>query len=681
MNKQGRILIVDDTEMNRSMLADMLEEDYEIVEAANGAEAVQLLDRMHGEISLVLLDIVMPEMDGFDVLAMMNKNGWIGQIPVITISSETASTYIDHAYDLGASDYISRPFDEKTVQRRVRNTIMLYSRQKALEGMVAEQIVEKERNNFLMVEILSNIVEFRNGESGLHVLHIRTLTEIFLRKLQEMGSWRFLSPARLALIVNASALHDIGKISIPEEILNKPGRLTPEEFGVMKTHSAIGAQIMEDALKRHNEELIQIAHNICRWHHERWDGRGYPDGLAGEDIPIEAQVVALADVYDALTNARIYKPAYSHETAMRMILGGECGAFNPLLFQCLQAVGPHLEEELKLRSLGGVSDENIRELSSQVIAGGKISNRTLTLLEQERTKYQFFASMSNEIQFEYKYQSDLLSISEWGAQQLGLGVLIEDPERSEALHQVFSVEDYMDLRRRIHRATPEKPIASASYCLRVKGQKRWYKAVARPIWAGEEPERIDSVIGKFVDIHEEQLHLEHLKKLAEQDSLTKLNHHAFARDLICGALSQPDKRHALLLFDLDNFKEANDRYGHIFGDEVLQHVAQLVRDSVRDGDVAARIGGDEFLLFLAYKGAIGPLVQRIFSALHGTYRSFKILVSMGIALAPEDGVEYEALFRAADQALYAAKKNGKDRYCFYDDSMQALLSVLSPMDH
>ena len=233
------ILIVDDTEMNRSLLADMLGPDYEILEAANGVEAVSLLSQRHGEISLVLLDIVMPEMDGFEVLSLMNRNGWIEHIPVITISSETASTYIDHAYDLGASDYISRPFDEKTVQRRVRNTIMLYSKQKVLESMVAEQIVEKERNNFLMVEILSNIVEFRNGESGLHVLHIRTLTEILLRNLQEISGRYPLSAARMALIVNASALHDIGKISIPEDILNRPGSLSPQEFEVMKTLSLI----------------------------------------------------------------------------------------------------------------------------------------------------------------------------------------------------------------------------------------------------------------------------------------------------------------------------------------------------------------------------------------------------------------------------------------------------------
>lgn len=679
MKKQGMILIVDDTEMNRSLLADMLSEDYEILEAANGVEAAAILHQRSEELSLVLLDIVMPEMDGFEVLALMNKNGWIGRIPVITISSETASTYIDHAYDLGATDYISRPFDEKNVQRRVRNTIMLYSKQKALEGMVTEQIVEKERNNFLMVEILSNIVEFRNGESGLHVLHIRTLTEIFLRKLQEITDRYPLTAARSVLIVNASALHDVGKISIPEEILNKPGPLTPAEYEVMKTHCALGAQIMEDALLRHKEELLQVAYNICRWHHERYDGGGYPDGLRGEEIPVEAQVVALADVYDALTSTRVYKQAFPHGVAMRMIMGGECGVFNPLLLQCLRELGPRLDDELRLRSLNDVSEANIRELSTQAIAGSKVSNRTLTLLEQERTKYQFFASMSNEIQFEYSYQSDLLTLSEWGARQLGLNVLIEHPEQNGELHGVFLIADYLDLQGRLRRATPEKPIVSGTYCLNVKGERRWYKAVARPLWEGNGTEQA-GVIGKFVDDHEEQLRLEQLRRMAEQDSLTRLNNHAAARRWIQMALAREDRSYAMVLFDLDNFKEANDRYGHMFGDEVLKHVARLVQKSVRGGDIAARIGGDEFLIFLEYSGGIEPVIRRIFDALHGEYQSFEILISMGIALSPENGTQYDAFFHAADQALYVAKKGGKDRYRFYDDSMQGVLSVLSPMD-
>lgn len=682
MGKKYKILIVDDSEFNRSLLTDMLSLEYEILEASNGLEAVVQLNKYHSEISLILLDIVMPEMDGFEVLAIMNKSGWISQIPVITISAETSSSYIDHAYDLGATDYISRPFDERIVQRRVKNTIMLYAKQKMLESMVTEQMLEKEKNNLLMVEILSNIVEFRNGESGLHVLHIRVLTEILLKRLLKITNQYKLSASSVALITNASALHDIGKISISESILNKPGRLTPEEYEIMKTHSAIGARILENAPYHQQEELIQIAHDICRWHHERYDGRGYPDGLKGEEIPISAQVVSLADVYDALTSVRVYKPAYPHQTAMQMILNGECGAFNPLLLQCLVEAGPHIEKELKVRSTDGISKAEAQHLTNELLQSGNVSNRTLALLEQERTKYQFFASMSKEIQFEYNLRTDLLSVSEWSASQLGISEIIANPEESRELQLVFSAQDYLDLKRRLCEATPENPIASNIYCLHVHGQDRWYKAVARPLWVEEESCEMTGAIGKFTDIHEEQIELDKLKEMAMRDSLTDLYNHASARNAAETALSKlDDRKFALLLLDLDFFKVANDQCGHLFGDEVLRDVAHRIRTNTRSADIAARVGGDEFLIFMEYKNDVRPLVKRIFESLSGKYRSFETSISMGIALYPVDGSTYEELFHHADQALYFAKRSGKHQFRFYDGSMKEMLSVLSPMDN
>ena len=682
MRKKYKILIVDDSEFNRSLLTDMLSTEYEIIEAATGLEAVAQINKYHSEISLILLDIVMPEMDGFEVLAIMNKSGLVGQIPVIIISAETSSSYIDHAYDLGAADYVSRPFDEKIVQRRVKNTIMLYAKQKMLEGMVTEQILEKQKNNFLMVEILSNIVEFRNGESGLHVLHIRILTDILLKRLLKMTSKYSLTASQAALITNASALHDIGKISIPESILNKPGRLTPEEYEIMKSHSIIGAQILENAPYRQQEELIQVAQDICRWHHERYDGRGYPDGLKGEEIPISAQVVSLADVYDALTSVRVYKPAYSHGTAMRMILNGECGAFNPVLLQCLVEIGPRIEEELKVRSADGISRAEVQQLTDELLQSGNVSNRTLVLLEQERTKYQFFASMSKEIQFEYNHQTDLLTLSDWGARQLGINEIIMHPVESEELHAVFSKKDYLDLRRRLSSATPEQPVASNTYCLHVNGQDRWFKAVARPLWVGEESYELTGAIGKLTDVHEEQVELDKLKELAKRDPLTNLYNHQSVRRAAEADLATPKgKKFALFLFDLDSFKGANDQRGHLFGDEVLKSVAHRIQKSIRKEDIAARVGGDEFLIFMEYKNEIGPLAKRIFQSLCGEYCSFTTSVSMGVALYPQDGSNYEELFHCADQALYSAKRNGKSQYCFYDDSMQEMLSVLSLMDN
>lgn len=334
MSEKERILIADDSAMNRAILTEMLGDGYEILEAEDGRQAVSIL-QTDASVDLLLLDIMMPNMDGFDVLTMMNKYHWIDEIPVIMISAENASSFVERAYDLGATDYISRPFDMAVVRRRVINTLMLYAKQKRLVRLVAEQVYEKEKSSSTMINILSHIVEFRNAESGLHVLHIQTATDILLRTLVQKTDKYGLTAADIFLISTASALHDIGKINIPESILNKPGKLTKEEFETMKTHTTIGADILDKLPFQQESELVKVAYSICRWHHERWDGRGYPDGLKGDEIPIAAQVVALADVYDALTSERCYKKAFDHDTAVQMILNGECGQFNPLLLECL----------------------------------------------------------------------------------------------------------------------------------------------------------------------------------------------------------------------------------------------------------------------------------------------------------------------------------------------------------
>lgn len=346
-----QILIVDDSEINREILKEILKEDYRILEAANGEECLEQLERSGTGISLVLLDIVMPEMDGFEVLAAMNQNHWIEDIPVIMISSEDSDSYIRRAYEMGVSDYISRPFDAKIVYQRVLNMIKLYAKQRRLIHLVTRQIYEKERNNRMMIGILSQIVEFRNGESGLHVIHINLITQLLLEQLvKKTGKYQLSWEDRL-LIATASALHDIGKIGIDEKILNKPGKLTKEEFEIMKTHTLIGAQMLDNLDMYRNEKLLKLAHEICRWHHERYDGKGYPDGLVGEEIPISAQVVSLADVYDALVSERVYKKAFSYEKALEMIQNGECGTFNPLLLQCMT------EAQDKLKTMMEVAEK------------------------------------------------------------------------------------------------------------------------------------------------------------------------------------------------------------------------------------------------------------------------------------------------------------------------------------
>lgn len=340
------VLIVDDSEMNREILREMLKDDYDILEAASGEDGLEAI-RQHGElISLVLLDIMMPGINGFEVLSQMSRDGIIDDIPVIMISSEDKQEAVLNAYELGASDYISRPFDIRVVRHRVSNIMHLYAKQRRLSSLLSQQFYERERESRMLVDIMASSMELRNGESGLHVLHIRNLTEILLERLVQKTDKYELTGARRSTIAMASTLHDIGKMAIPDAILNKPGRLTAEEFEVMKTHAAIGAQMLENLNQYKDDALMQTAKAICHYHHERWDGRGYPEGLRGDQIPIEAQVVSVADVYDALTSERVYKKAIPHEEAMRMIADGECGAFNPLLMECLVDVGDRIRDDI-----------------------------------------------------------------------------------------------------------------------------------------------------------------------------------------------------------------------------------------------------------------------------------------------------------------------------------------------
>ncbi len=342
-----RILIVDDSEMNRRILSEMLKGEFEILEAENGEACLDMLDRYETKISLILLDIVMPGMDGFGVLEYMNRNNLIRDIPVIMISGEDSGETMKRAYEWGVSDYIKRPFDMEVVHRRVLNTIKLYAKQRRLVALVTNQIFEKEKNSRMLISVLSEIVEFRNGESGTHVLNINTLTTMILEQLVKKTDKYHLSWSDRMLIRTASSLHDIGKIGIDEKILNKPGPLTPEERKIMEKHTVIGADMIASLQMYEDEPLMKVAYQICRWHHERYDGKGYPDGLKGEEIPISAQVVALADVYDALTSERVYKKAYSHEETVQMICNGECGTFNPLLLECLCEIQDHIKKELQ----------------------------------------------------------------------------------------------------------------------------------------------------------------------------------------------------------------------------------------------------------------------------------------------------------------------------------------------
>lgn len=346
-SEKPSVLIVDDSEMNRIILNEMLKDEHRVLEADNGRTALDLVDRYGDELSLVLLDIIMPGMNGFEVLGELSRRTVADSLPVIMISSEDSDDVVLRAYELGASDYINRPFNARVVRRRVSNTIRLYAKQRRLTSLLSQQYNERVKNSRMLIDIMAGVMELRNGESGLHVTHIEKLTELLLGCLVHRSDKFPLDNEQRSTIAMASAIHDIGKMSIDDAILNKPGRLTSEEFEIMKTHTTLGADMLFELGHQHaGNSLLEYAYQIARWHHERWDGKGYPDGLKGDEIPIAAQVVSVADVYDALTSVRVYKDAIPHQEAIQMILDGKCGEFNPLLLDCLLEVQDRIAETL-----------------------------------------------------------------------------------------------------------------------------------------------------------------------------------------------------------------------------------------------------------------------------------------------------------------------------------------------
>lgn len=519
-----KILIADDSEMNRELLAAILEEEYDIIQANDGVQAVDCLQRHAEEISLLLLDIVMPHMDGFEVLSYMNKEHWIDSIPVVIISSENSPIYIKRGYDLGATDFIEKPFDANMVLRRSANAILLGAKQRRMTSIVSNQIYEREKSSKLMINILSHIVEFRNGESGLHVLHIQTITEMLLRQLVQKENNRYaLSKEQIRMITTASALHDIGKISIPDEILNKPGRLTAEEFAVIKGHSMAGANMLSELpLDQKEEPLVKTAYEICRWHHERYDGGRYPDGLKGEEIPVSAQVVALADVYDALTSERCYKDAYSHEKAIEMILAGQCGAFNPLMLECLLDISSSLKKKMGYKSKERYEQTDLSDIASRFHDFEMDSSEKIVQqLEFERMRYNFLAEGSRNIVFTYTISPPLLTFNQAGCKRSGITEPSFSPLQSGVLKDLVEEQSLKRLIRKITQATRETPDVTSNLFLTDGKNPCHYRCKCRVIWTDGAEKGYTGVVGKLTDITDDYMVMENVReeglKVLEKD--------------------------------------------------------------------------------------------------------------------------------------------------------------------
>ena len=495
MDKRQKILIVDDSKLNRDILKEILGETYNYLEAENGNQAIQMIGENIG-IDLMLLDINMPQMNGFEVLEIMKRSQCIDEIPVIMISAEESVDVMRKAYEMGITDYITRPFDSVIVKKRVQNTLELYANQKRLINVVVDQVYEKEENNDIMLRILSNVLGSRNSESSEHILHIRTATEMMLRQLVKTTDAYHLTETDIAIITTASSLHDIGKIRIPEEILNKPGRLTDEEFKIMKTHSEIGASMIRDMHFLQNHPLVHTAWEICRWHHERWDGNGYPDGLKGEEIPISAQVVSIVDVYDALTSERCYKKAFDHDTAIQMILDGQCGQFNPTLLNCLKELSIQLSKMLNKEMDDNKYSHEIQRLSNEILSDKSLPSQiySQSLVKVMQEKIDFFKSNSGMNSIDYNAVSGQLTILN-GNQQ----ILCQRNNPKIDLFKEFGVneEDVQYIRVLLHQTSVQNKEISVKIKATVENNSQMYKMKLHTLWSPMKKDVCIGIIGYF----------------------------------------------------------------------------------------------------------------------------------------------------------------------------------------
>ena len=490
MDKRQNILIVDDSKFNRDILKEILGEKYNYLEAENGNQAIQMIGENIG-IDLMLLDINMPQMNGFEVLKIMKRSQCIEETPVIMISSEESVDTMREAYEMGITDYITRPFDSVIVKKRVQNTLSLYANQNNLVNVVVDQIYEKEENNNIMIRILSSILGSRNSESREHILHIKTATEMMLRQLIKITDVYHLTEADIALITTASSLHDIGKIYIPEEILNKPGRLTDEEFKIMKTHSELGADIIQDMHLPQENPLVHTAWEICRWHHERWDGKGYPDGLKGEEIPISAQVVSIADVYDALTSERCHKKAFDHDTAIKMILDGQCGQFNPILLKCLKELSPRFFKMFSNETDDSIQYYEAQRLSNEILSEKSLPRKNYSqhIIKVMQEKIDFFMKNSGRNSVDYNAVSGQLTMINANQQTL---YQRDDPKFDVFKEFEVSEEDVQHIKDLLaHTSVQDKEI-SVQIEAKLENNRQLYNLKLHTLWS---PLKKDGYIG------------------------------------------------------------------------------------------------------------------------------------------------------------------------------------------
>lgn len=702
---QKKILIADDSELNRALLVDMLERDFSILEVSNGKETIAALQAHQGEIEVLLLDVVMPEMDGFEVLAAMNENHWIDDIPVIMISAETGSAYIDKAFKLGAVDYVSRPFVPNVIRRRIMNTVLLHTKKQQLMSVLADRFYRQEKKAELMVDILGHAVECRSGEGGTHMTHVSLATGLLLQCLVGKTDRYHLEREDIEAIRMASGLHDIGKLQIPEEILTKPHSLTPEEYEIVKRHTQIGAKLITDLPIYQNERLVKYAIEICRWHHERWNGEGYPDGLKGDAIPIAAQVVSVADVYDALTASA------SKRTGLPKVVVDPAGNAD-----FLAVVGQKTLDDIRSWAEAATIDETYFETEAEIRLDGAMHWCKLAIMvtwsSTEAGRYNSLLGIIRDIDKSYRHLSDVQQALPRESVQ-ALTPMMSDGADDVLRVSKEQVDGLLAAYRRIFdiarlvapticveltKTDEGYTLGKSEHCYAVwKKKRRCENCISQEVLRTHKPQtKIETresdiyyVLASFIEVDGRPYSLELVKRIKSDDMFERENvlnqllvrnrqvymdsvTKVYNRRYYDERLKNLEGRFSFAMIDMDNFKHINDRFGHQAGDAALYRAAQAIKSQIRSDDELVRYGGDEF--FLLFRDLPQQILEKKLQSIRAALDEIVIEEYPELHISASIGGTFAAgrisrTIRRADLAMYQAKLK-KDCVAIYREAKE-----------
>ncbi len=695
--EKEKILIVDEYEINRAILSELFSREYDILEAGNGQDAVSLLSQPN--ICLIFLDARLPTMDTRSLLRMIRTQKKLAQIPVLLMVNSTDDEKVRLMLP-DVADVIYRPFHPGIIRRRVSRILEMQRLEQNTDQIAQAQLTYqlqwlkgRELSDYMIIDVLSTVLEFRMHDAGGHVQRIRLLTCLLLEQVKERWPQYHLTDEIIRQVGLAAMMHDVGKIAVPDKILEKPGPLNVEEYEQAKQHTTAGTHLLKDIGFFNDLPGRSYYYDVCRWHHERWDGSGYPDGLTGEETPIWAQAVGLADCYDTLVNRRVYKPAYSHQEAVQMILRGDCGCFNPVLLDIFQDMEQQFYRVILENGL--LPDTEFSETDSQkgsssapyrsnpVVYEKILNERVNRLLRQEQLKYQKLADLSQDITFIWDRDSNLLRFSSEFSRIFGMDSVFSDASSLLKPNRLLPERDRLQLNEMIASLPPRTPQLQFQVQLIHADQKpRWYAVYIRFFWdeTGYSQTYCTSFIGKLTCIDERKQQTLQWKQEATFDYLTGLYRRS-GLDMELQQLTAQSEQFALLYMDVDHFKQINDQRGHLFGDKFLKAFADILRSNLRSTDLIARIGGDEFVAVLkslpnvsiAFRKAaqLAAAFQQI-PDIDGKTGAFS--GSIGIAFYPEDGMTADQLIRRADRALYRCKNDPQVAYVRYTPDMEYIES-------